>query len=202
MLHTVIFIGRSGCGKGTQAKLLMDRIRKFEPDLPAGRQVLYVETGDRFRQFIRGESFSSRLSKEIYEKDDRQPDFLACSMWTNMLLRELGEDMHIVFDGAPRALSEAQMLTSAFTFYKREKPTVIYLNVSRDWSEKRLLSRGRTDDINIGKIDKRLDWFDEDVMPAVEYFKSNPLYHFFDINGEQPIEQVHAEIIAAHDYSS
>lgn len=199
MLQTVIFIGRSGCGKGTQADLLKERISRFDE---GKRQILYVETGERFRQFIRGGSFSSRLSKTAYENDDRQPDFLACSMWTAQLLNELEDNMHIIFDGAPRALPEAEMLTSALTFYKRGKPTVIYLNVSRDWSEKRLLSRGRTDDLNIGKIDKRLDWFDKDVMPAVEYFNKNPFYRFFDINGEQPIEKVHAEIIAAHDYSS
>ena len=187
MLHTVIFIGRSGCGKGTQADLLKDRISRLDEKK---RQILYVETGERFRQFIRGESFSSKLSKIAYEHDERQPDFLACSMWTAMLLNELEEDMHLVFDGAPRALSEAEMLTSALNFYKREQPTVIYLNVSRDWSERRLLSRGRTDDLNLAKIDKRLDWFDRDVMPAVEYFRHNPYYRFFDVNGEQPIEVV------------
>ncbi|KKW15209.1 MAG: Adenylate kinase [Parcubacteria group bacterium GW2011_GWA2_50_10b] len=199
MLQTIIFIGRSGCGKGTQADLLKERIARLDEQR---RPILYVETGERFRQFIRGESYSSKLSRIAYENDDRQPDFLACSMWTSMLLNELGENMHIVFDGAPRALPEAEMLTSAFTFYKREKPTVIYLNVSRDWSEQRLLSRGRTDDLNLAKIDKRLDWFDKDAMPAVEYFRNHPLYRFYDINGEQPIEKVHAEIIAAHDYSS
>ena len=199
MPQTFIFIGRSGCGKGTQADLLKERIFRFDQ---SKRQILYIESGERFRQFIRGKSFSSRLSKEIYESDERQPDFLACSMWTNMLLNELDDNMHLVFDGTPRALAEAEMLTSALAFYKREKPTVIHLNVSRLWSERHLLSRGRTDDLNLAKIDKRLDWFDKDVMPAVEYFKKNPFYRFFDINGEQPIEKVHAEIIATHDYSS
>ncbi len=202
MLQTVIFIGRSGCGKGTQAELFMNRIRKFEPDLPAGRQVLYVESGEYFRKFIRGESFSSKLSKKIHEADLRQPDFLACYMWSNILLNELDDDMHIVFDGAPRALDEAEILTSALKFYGREKPAVIYINVSRQWSEKRLLARGRSDDVNLSRIDKRLDWFDKDVMPAVEYFRQNPYYRFFEINGEQTIEEVHAEIIAAHDYSA
>lgn len=199
MLQTIIFIGRSGCGKGTQADLLRERIKKHDSE---DRQILYVETGDHFRRFIGGESYSSKLSKEIYNRDERQPDFLACWMWTKVLLEELHENMHLVFDGAPRALDEAEILTSALRFYGREKPTVIYLNVSRQWSEERLLSRGRLDDVNLAKIDKRLDWFDKDVMPAVEYFKKNAYYRFFEINGEQTIQQVHAEIIAAHDYSS
>ena len=199
MLQTVIFIGRSGCGKGTQAALLRERINRLDSEK---RHILYVETGEHFRRFINGNSFSSKLSKQAYEFDLRQPDFLACWMWSNILIEELEENMHLIFDGAPRALSEAQMLTSSLYFYKREKPTVIFLNVSRKWSETHLLKRGRKDDINIGKIDKRLDWFDRDVMPAVEYFRDNPYYRFFEINGEQSIEKVHAEIIAAHDYSS
>ncbi|OHA91028.1 MAG: hypothetical protein A2758_01415 [Candidatus Zambryskibacteria bacterium RIFCSPHIGHO2_01_FULL_49_18] len=199
MLQTVIFIGRSGCGKGTQADLLKNRIARFDEEK---RQILYVESGEHFRKFIRGENFSSKLSKKIYDVDERQPDFLACWMWTNILINELDENMHLVFDGAPRALDEAEILTSALKFYKRKSPAVIYINVSRKWSEERLLARGRKDDLNLSKIDKRLDWFDKDVIPAVEYFRQNPYYRFFEINGEQTIEQVHAEIVGEYDYSS
>jgi adenylate kinase family enzyme len=199
MLQTAIFVGRSGCGKGTQADLLKERIKKQDPN---NRQILYVETGEYFRRFIRGESYSSKLSNLAYQSDLRQPDFLACFMWTNLLLEELEDNMHLIFDGAPRALDEAEILTSALKFYKREKPTIIYLNVSRKWSEERLLARGRADDMNLAKIDKRLDWFDQDVMPAVEYFRHNPYYRFVEVDGEQPIERVHADIFAGHDYSS
>lgn len=198
-LHTVIFIGRSGCGKGTQAELLKNRIRRLDGEK---RQILYVETGEHFRKFIRSEGFSSELSRAAYENDVRQPDFLACWMWTNVLINELHEDMHLVFDGAPRSHVEAALLTTALKFYKREKPTVIYLNVSRDWSEKRLLARHRTDDASLAKIDKRLDWFEEDTWPAVEYFKTNSLYRFLEINGEQSKERVHSDIVAAYDYAA
>lgn len=199
MLHTVIFIGRSGCGKGTQADRLKNRIVRLDPDK---RQILYVETGERFRHFIRGDSFSSVLSRKIYEKDQRQPDFLACWMWANMLEEELMPDMHLIFDGAPRSLSEAHIVSTAMNFYEREVPTVVYLNVSRKWSEDRLLSRGRMDDRSISKINERLNWFDEDTLPAIEYFRANKLYQFLEINGEQPIEKVQADIIAAYDYAS
>ncbi|MCG2694656.1 hypothetical protein L6261_01050, partial [Candidatus Parcubacteria bacterium] len=64
----------------------------------------------------------------------------------------------------------------------------------REWSTERLLGRGRSDD-DAEQIKKRLDWFDKDVIPAIEYLKNDPLYNFVDINGEQTIEQVQAEII-------
>lgn len=199
MLNTVIFIGRSGCGKGTQAELLKDRIHKLDHEK---HPILYVETGERFRRFIRGADYSSILSREIYEKDERQPDFLACLMWGNMLLEELESGMHIVFDGAPRAHSEALLLTTALKFYQREKPAVVYIDVSRKWAEERLLSRGRSDDRSIAKITKRLDWFELDVWPAVEYFKTNSFYKFIHINGEQTIEKVHSDILAAYEHKN
>ena len=199
MLHTVIFIGRSGCGKGTQADLFKNRLHKRDE----GRHhILYVESGQHFRHFIRGKSFTSELSNKIYENDDRQPDFLACWMWSNILLEELKDGMHIIFDGAPRSRPEAEIVTNALHFYQRDKPVVVHLDVSRQWSEERLLKRGRSDDMTIAKIDKRLDWFDQDVKPALDYFKNNPYYRFLEINGEQSIEKVHSDIVASYEYGS
>ncbi len=197
MLHTVIFIGPSGSGKGTQAGLLKDRIHRLDADK---RQILYVETGPKFRDFIKGDNYSANLSKEVSNKETRQPDFLACWLWGEALVSELKEDMHLVFDGAPRSLPEAMIMNTAITFYNREKPAVIYINVSRKWSEERLLGRGRLDDRDMAKINERLNWFEEDTRPALEYFKKNNLYKFIEINGEQPIEKVHADIVAAYEY--
>lgn len=199
MLHTVIFIGRSGCGKGTQAHLFKNRIDRHDKEK---RPILYVESGQHFRQFIRGKSYSARLSNIAYEKDERQPNFLACWMWSNILIEELNEDMHLIFDGAPRSRPEAEILTTALRFYTREQSTVIHLDVSREWSEEKLLARGRQDDVSIEKIDKRLDWFDKDVVPALNFFKSDPFYRYIEINGEQSIERVHSDIVAAYDYEA
>jgi adenylate kinase family enzyme len=199
MLHTVIFIGRSGCGKGTQAHLFKNRIDRQDEKK---RPILYVESGDYFRNFIRGKNYSARLSKTIYEKDERQPNFLACWIWSNTLIEQLDENMHLIFDGSPRARAEAELLTTALRFYAREQPTVIHLNVSREWSEEKLLKRGRQDDLTLEKIDKRLDWFDKDVVPALNYFKSDPFYRYIEVNGEQSIEKVHSDIVASYDYTA
>lgn len=199
MLHTVIFIGRSGCGKGTQASLLKNRIAEHDHEK---RKILYLESGSLFREFIKGDSFSSKLSKKAYEEDTRQPDFLAVRLWGNALVEELERDMHLVFDGVARAEPEAKLITTALEFYGRERATVIYLDVSRRWSEERLLSRGRVDDLSLEKIDKRLDWFEKDVLPAIEYFKNNPFYKFIEVDGEQSIEEVHRDIVAKYEYSA
>lgn len=189
--HAFIFIGRSGCGKGTQADLLKTKLAE-KGNMP----IFYVETGDMFRNFIKGESLSSKLSQDIYEKDVRQPDFLACYMWSTFLVNDLKEPSHVIFDGTPRSILEAKLLETALLFYKFSKIHIIHLNVSREWSEKHLLSRGRSDDATLSKIDTRLNWFDTDVVPAIEYFK-NSEYDFVEINGEQTIEEVHTAIDAA-----
>ncbi|MEK7135289.1 MAG: nucleoside monophosphate kinase [Patescibacteria group bacterium] len=196
--QTIILIGRSGCGKGTQAALFRNRLDRIDKQK---QPILYVETGQYFREFIREGTFSSTLSKVINEKGERQPNFLACWMWSKVLIEELTEGMHLIFDGAPRARAEAEILTTALRFYKRETPVVIHINVSRLWSEEKLLKRGRSDDLTIEKIDKRLDWFDKDVIPALNYFKSDPFYKFVEVDGEQSIEKVHADIVAAYEYS-
>lgn len=186
--HAFIFIGRSGCGKGTQADLLKAKLAE-KGDMP----IFYIETGDMFRNFITGNGLSNTLSREIYEKDVRQPDFLACYMWSTFLVNDLKEPSHVIFDGTPRSILEAKLLETALLFYKFSKIHIIHLNVSRAWSEKHLLSRGRSDDATLAKIDTRLNWFETDVVPAIEYFK-NSEHDYVEIDGEQTIEEVHSSI--------
>lgn len=188
--YTFIFIGRSGCGKGTQADLLQARLKEKYPQ----NEIFYLETGERFRNFIKEDSYSSELSRKIYESGNRQPSFLAIWMWAHILIESFKGTEHLIIDGSPRAYAEALAMNTALKFYGRTA-YVIHINVSRTWAQERLLERGRTDDVDTEKVKKRLDWFETDVMPAIEYFKDCPDYIFLDINGEQTIEAVHAELM-------
>lgn len=192
--QTLIFIGRSGCGKGTQADLLIEAMKK-NGVISDKNPMFYIETGDKFRDFISKTSHSSRLAKEIMDRSERQPDFLAIWMWSDLLVSNLMGDENIIFDGTPRSLNEAMTLNTALKFFKRDKVKVIYLDVSNDWSKKRMLERGRADDKTNGDIDKRLAWFEADVLPAVKYYESNPDYQFIKVNGEQTIDEVQAELL-------
>ncbi|MBA3550764.1 nucleoside monophosphate kinase [Patescibacteria group bacterium] len=188
--QTFIFIGRSGCGKGTQVKLLDAYLKTQDPSTP----IYHLETGDRFRKFIASDGYTNSIAKEIMISGKRQPDFLAVWMWANTFVEDLKGGEHMILDGISRSLPEAKILENAFEFYKREKIYIVYINVGRAWSEKHLLARGRADDVS-KDIKERLDWYERDVVPAVEYFKTNERYTFLDINGEQPIEKVHEDII-------
>ena len=186
-----IFIGRSGCGKGTQAKLLMEELKKLEPE----RDVLYLQTGALIREFIKGENYSAHRAKVIYDAGDRQPDFLAVNMWSNFLFDKFTGKEIIVADGTPRSLAEAGMLDTAINWmYEIKNPTVVYLNISEESSMARLLLRGRMDD-NEEDIKERLKWFDKDVLPAVEWFRKNDYYTFLDIDGERDVSEIHEDIM-------
>lgn len=189
--QTFIFIGRSGCGKGTQAKLIKEHFEKVDPSSP----IYYLETGAKFREFIKGSSYTSQLSKKIYENDDRQPDFLAIWTWSHLLVENLKGNEHLFMDGTPRSLPETFSVLNALDFYGRHA-NIVYIDVPRSLSEKRLLERGRIDDANVSKIKKRLDWFDKDVMPAVDFFRDTTKHNFIEVNGDRLIGEVYDDIMS------
>ncbi len=192
---TIILIGQSGCGKGTQSKLLEEFFKKEDP----ARPVLYVEIGMKFREFVQDDGYSSVLSKEIYEKNEPQPDFLVIWIWARFLIEKMTGEEHVIIDGTPRSLFQAQVLMTALAFYGR-RASIFHLNISREVAESRLIARGRSDDINMTKINKRLDWFYTNVVPAIDFFKTQKEHDFFELDAESSVENVHTEIVAALGY--
>ncbi len=189
---TFIFIGRSGCGKGTQAKLLDEYIKKNDSDL---HSIFHLETGAKFREFINGDTFTQKKSKDYYDKDLLQPAFLSIHLWSHILIEQIKGDEHLFIDGTPRTIAEYEALKSALKFYERQDPIVIYINVGKDWSRDRLMGRGRMDD-DMESVERRLSWYEDTVVPVVEKLKNNTDYKFLEINGEQTVEAVHAEIVS------
>ncbi len=188
--QSFVLIGRSGCGKGTQVKLLLEYLEK-QSVIPSYN----IESGAFFRTFIQEDGYTNSLARSIQENGGLQPEFLSVWVWTNLLIKDFQDPhRHLIFDGMPRKEREAPVFDAALDFYKRDGRHIIYLNVSREWSEERLRARRRTDDTD-EFIKRRLDWFDTDVEPALEYFRNNKKYNFLDINGEQSIETVHQDIV-------
>lgn len=186
--QTFIFIGRSGAGKGTQIELLIKKLKektKFD--------VFHLEPGQGFRNFVKSDSHTAKLSRMVGDKGELQPSFLSIWVWTDLLVKNMTGNEHIIFDGMPRRVSEGKVLESALKFYGHEQPHMVYVDVSRKWAVLRLQGRKRSDDGDQSII-RRMDWFDSDVAPAVEYMKHNTYYKFSHINGEQTVEDVHKEI--------
>lgn len=189
--YTFIFAGRSGCGKGTQAKLLKEYLKSQDSNLA----LFEYSTGDGFRKFIEGDSYSSNLARDIQNKGELQPLFLTISMWASAFRDGLKAEDNIFIDGYPRVEAEAVAVVSALKFYERKTPIIIDFKVSRESSKERMEKRGRSDDTP-ENIEKRLNWYDRDVVPAIEYLKKQDGYIYWEVDGERPIEPIHEDIIS------
>jgi adenylate kinase len=184
-----IFIGRSGCGKGTQVELYVKKLQEINSS-----KILHVETGSLLREYVKNISYTAKMTKEVIESGGLMPESIVIGLWANYIMNNFTGNENIIFDGAPRKLLESEVLDNALKFYKISKYKVIYMNVGREWATNRLLVRGRVDDIK-EDIDRRMEWFEKDVMPSIEFFKNNENCEFIEINGEQTIEQVHDEVV-------
>jgi len=93
-----VLIGRSGSGKGTQAKLLMERFGNLVP----------IPIGGLFRELSKLDTdVATRVKKTV--KEGKLPyDDLAAMLWMHYISFKISEDQGIIADGLPRRLSEAK----------------------------------------------------------------------------------------------
>ncbi|PCI28063.1 hypothetical protein COB55_04595 [Candidatus Wolfebacteria bacterium] len=184
-----IFYGRSGSGKGTQAQLLIEHLKKT-----TDTDVVYIETGAALREFMTRDGYISKMTKDVLDEGGLLPAFIPVWIWTDILREKYTGKEHLVLDGLARRPKEAPVLGTALEFLGFVKPTVLTIDVSHDWAVEKLLARGRKDD-NEEDIRNRLKWYDSEVEGAISYFKGNGSYEVLTINGEQTIEEVHKEIL-------
>lgn len=184
-----IFFGASGSGKGTQAKLL----KKFLEENDS-RKIAYIETGNRFRKFGDKEGYLPEKISETVNNGGLLPVFLSVWNWGNAFFDELEDNMHIILDGSPRRQLELPVLESALDFLNYDEVHIISLDVPREILVDRLINRDRGDD-DTEQINRRLDWFMEEVQPMLDYYSENPRYKFHDIDGSKTVEQIQEEIL-------
>lgn len=187
-----IFFGSAGSGKGTQVKLLKDYLTEKDPS----REILHYDAGAGFRELIENEdTFVKKLvRKTMIDEGGHLPRFMPVWNWGRRFIYEVKEDMNIIIDGSPRKIEEMNMINPALDWMGYEEIYVIYLNVPNDVVVKRLLERGRGDDEG-EKIKHRLAWFETEIKPVIDVYKSDSKYKYLDINGDQSVEDVQKEIV-------
>lgn len=180
---TLILLGRSGSGKGTQAKFILKRLR------PGG--VCYIGTGNLMRAFMKKKGLTALRTREVMKQGNRHPSWLAVFLWIKKLIEDDRTHHHVIFDGAPRGVGEAVTIDEFMEWHGRNLPLCIYLDVSGSEVARRLLQRGRIDDTK-RTIHNRLAYFPKLVLPVIHYFKRKKRLIY--INGEQSIEKVRRDI--------
>ncbi len=194
---TLVFIGSSGSGKGTQIRLLKNFIKTHYPDT----NILHYDSGAHFRSFVERDGYTSQKMRDILGRGKLAPDFITSWLLVDELVNKLTPEKMLILDGFPRTLHQAAMLESAFKYYQSHNIKIIHINVNQEEVRRRMIERGRADDQNTEVIEKRLAWYQDNVVPVIEYFRSlSNKYEVLDINGDQAPEEVHAELIKKLNY--
>jgi adenylate kinase len=186
---TFVFFGIVGSGKGTQVKLIQDFLKQKD-----GKECVYAGTGDGFRKIVASHTYAGSLLKETMDNGRLIADFFANSVVTNILVQAISSEKHLMADGYPRTLAQAKVFEEMMTFFRRQDVKIIHIELDEEEATRRNLLRGRTDDTKEG-LANRFKEYEENVVPAINYFKTNPNYRVLAINGKQSVENVHQDII-------
>jgi adenylate kinase len=178
-----------GAGKGTQAARLASHYG-----------MAHLSSGELLREEVAAGSEIGRDVAAYLERGDLVPDEVVIEILTKPVLDAV-EHGGYVLDGFPRTLRQAE---EAHRVAKQvegiELQAVVHLAVGHDEVRRRLLARarreGRSDDTGT-TIAHRLEVFDAQTRPLLAYYAGRGLV--VDIDGEQPVEKVFADIVDALD---
>ena len=181
----LLLLGPQGSGKGTQAKLIS---RTYG--------IPQVATGDMIREIKELDTELGRRVRQIYDRGDLVDDATIVELIESRLDR--GDTIPgFILDGFPRNTAQAQALDELLARLGRDLDVVFELQVAdREVLLERLAKRaaeeGRTDDTPEA-IGKRLEIYDRETAPLVEYYRSTR-GNVVGIHADLPIDDAFAEI--------
>lgn len=171
----IIFMGVVGSGKSVQGRKLADVLC-----LP------WLSTGEFLRMLISGQTRKDMIEGKLLD-DDQMISLV------QKIFSVVDTEHEFILDGFPRTVGQADWLLNQLKYGQLKVSAVIHLVASSDTVKERLLSRGRPDD-NADAIEVRLKEYDRAILPVLEELKNNNV-KIYDINAEQNVEEVHAEIL-------
>lgn len=182
-IKTILFVGPTGSGKGVQAKLLSE-LTGFK----------IFSSGDRFRELRkRDDDLGARIRQE-YDLGLLMPAWFASFVFQEVLIYAPA-DNGLIFEGTARTEAEARHFDEVTAWLGRNY-LVLCLNIGKEESMRRQIKRSqveyRPDSDSPEKIHVRFAEFNKHTAPAIAFFRS--LGKIVDINGEQTIEQVQADV--------
>jgi len=209
----LILLGPPGVGKGTQAKLLIDKYG-----------IPQISTGDMLRAAVKGLTPMGVKAKEYMDAGALVPD----SVVIGIVKERLAEDdcaAGFILDGFPRTVAQADALKDVLSGLERGIDDVVSLSVDKAEVLKRLTGRrachgccavyhlefappkaeGRCDacggelyqrdDDKEATILRRLEVYDEQTAPLIDYYQAAGLLR--SVPGAGSVEGIHEAIVAA-----
>jgi len=162
--NTVLLFGAPGSGKGTQGKTLGTIPRFF-----------HCACGDVFRS-LDTRSPVGRAFLDYSSKGQLVPDEISVQLWEASLadavrVHAFKPDIDtLVLDGIPRSVAQAKLMQAGL-----EVRRVFHLHCANRESlverlKKRALKDNRLDDANEDVIRKRLETYEEETKPVLEFY--------------------------------
>lgn len=171
----IVMLGGPGSGKSTYAKELIKHFN-IEHIYPGGMLRKEVEKGSEIGQAV----------KNIIDKGE----FVPSNIVLDLIKQKVEESPKgYILDGWPRYMQQVEEMEQA----NIEVDYAIFLDVSREEVLRRLLARGRADDKE-EIINNRIDLYQRETGPVVEYFRKKPGFISVNAEGSTP-ENIAKEII-------
>ena len=205
----IILFGPPGAGKGTQAQFIVKKHNYFQ-----------LSTGDLLRNEVKQKTSLGIKIEQLISNGEFVSDEIVNKL-LRLSIRNLKFRDRIIFDGYPRNVQQAKDLELILSEFSQNVGQIIFLNVSREIIEKRIMGRmtcekchmtlneffnkeqinlhpcgkeflvKRKDDI-YETIIARYDTYMSVTKPVLDFYSKNA--NFTEIDGTAEIEQITSKI--------
>lgn len=181
----LILFGAPGAGKGTQAKILIDKFN-----------LMQISTGDILRDAVKNKSELGEKVEKIMENGELVPDEIIFSLMTKKLSQN--KNKGFILDGFPRNISQAKKLDEIIKDMNLKIDYVFHINVDEDILINRIKKRAMEDDVS-RKDDtsevlvERLKVYNVSTKPVLEFYTSKN--QLITVDGMGTIEDVSEKIL-------
>ena len=179
----VLILGAPGSGKGTQGKLLAERL-----GIPK------IATGDILRAAVQKDTPLGRQAKKFMDAGNLVPDTLILDLIKAELATAAARE-GAVLDGFPRTAAQAELVDALLAERGQRLNCVVLLDVDQEELVRRIRERarleGRSDDAE-SAIRTRLAVYQRDTAPLVAHYA--PRGNLHRVPGAGSIEEIAEEI--------
>ena len=164
----ILLLGAPGSGKGTQGKILAERL-----GLPK------ITTGDLLRAAVKAGTPLGVEAKKFMDDGKLVPDTVILSMIKDELAKAEAQQ-GAVFDGFPRTAVQADLVDRTLAERAQRLNHILLLDVPEEELVRRLIARaaqeGRSDDTPEA-VKTRLQVYQRDTAPLIAHYAERGIVH-------------------------